>query len=534
MQSRRLKVLVCSEASWLSTGYSVMTAELMNRWLGSAKYELYEYSSYGQLNDPRAAGLRWPFMSVMPDPNSKQEVDLYNSNPSNAFGAWKFEHACLWAKPDIVVDFRDVWMFEHEAASSLRPHYHLAVMPPVDAYPQDQHWIDTLMRADSVLTYTDWSGLVLLGQAGTSVPLKGTASPGVDTEVFKPKTDKRAHKAACGIDPESLVVGFVARNQKRKLFPDLIQAFAEFLKQAPPELASKTYLYLHTAWPDVGWDIPRLLKEAGIGNRCFFTYLCRSCGSVFTAFFSDTKAGCRRCGQLSAGFSNTHAGVTREVLSEIYNIFDVYVQYANSEGLGIPLLEAAACGIPIMAVNYSAMSDVVEKLGGTPINVQRLFREQETHCWRALPDNQDFIEKLEQLLRLPDGVRQRKGRAQREAVKERFNWDKSALAWEAVFDAVDLTKQRSWDSPPYVHPPARQAPPNLTDSEFVTWGFTQVANRPDFVNSYLAMQMARDLGWGYSSSGGRFDPFNRERAMQVFINLCEQKNSWETARRTSL
>ena len=67
--------------------------------------------------------------------------------------------------------------------------------------------------------------------------------------------------------------------------------------------------------------------------------------------------------------SNVHNGVSNEYLSDIVNCFDVYLQYANSEGFGLPQVAAAACGVPVMSIDYSAMSSVVRKLGGTPLKV---------------------------------------------------------------------------------------------------------------------------------------------------------------------
>ena len=98
--------------------------------------------------------------------------------------------------------------------------------------------------------------------------------------------------------------------------------------------------------------------------------------------------------------SNVHNGVSNEYLSDIVNCFDVYLQYANSEGFGLPQVEAAACGVPVMSIDYSAMSRVVRKLGGTPLKVKHLSKEMETGCLRAVPDNtyaakklKDFFEK---------------------------------------------------------------------------------------------------------------------------------------------
>ena len=60
----------------------------------------------------------------------------------------------------------------------------------------------------------------------------------------------------------------------------------------------------------------------------------------------------------------------------------------------MPQVEAAACGVPVMAVDYSAMSSVVKNLKGTPIPVERLFLETETHSYRALPNNHILAELL--------------------------------------------------------------------------------------------------------------------------------------------
>ena len=44
-------------------------------------------------------------------------------------------------------------------------------------------------------------------------------------------------------------------------------------------------------------------------------------------------------------------------------MFDVYVQTAGAEGFGMPILEAMACGTPVIAPDYSAMSELVKDVG---------------------------------------------------------------------------------------------------------------------------------------------------------------------------
>ena len=53
--------------------------------------------------------------------------------------------------------------------------------------------------------------------------------------------------------------------------------------------------------------------------------------------------------------SNVKTGVSYEQLFEIMNMFDLYVQYANSEGLPYLEVEAAAWS-PVMSTDYSVMS----------------------------------------------------------------------------------------------------------------------------------------------------------------------------------
>jgi glycosyltransferase involved in cell wall biosynthesis len=546
LMTRKKRILWVGEASFISTGYATYAREVLSRLHATGKYDIFELGCYGPWGDERASSLPWPYMTAMPRPGDDQDQQQYTAHPINQFGEWRFEEACLRHKPDCVLDIRDWWMVEFQERSPFRPFYHWAIMPTVDAAPQDEQWISTFTNADAVFTYTDWAQEVLRQQGRDKIKLKCPAPPGADTQVLAPVMDRRAHRRAIGVDEDCLIVGTVMRNQRRKLYPDLIQAFAKFLKTAPAELARKTYLYMHTSWPDIGWDIPRLLAEEGVGHRCLFTYVCSHCQASFPSFFADAKAVCRNCGQHQAAFPNSNAGISREGLASVINLFDVYVQYANSEGFGMPLVEAASCGVPVMAVDYSAMSDVVRKLQGIPINVQRYYRESETHCWRALPDNDHFVAELTYFLGLPSAVRQANGMQARQAVLRHYTYERTASIWETHLDGLEV-RDDLWSAPARIHTPVTAVPANLSNDALVQWGIIHVAGRPELLHSYMALRMVRDLNWGATlpQMGGlyfneastlgtqaRFQPFTRDQALQELLKLCEQKNYWET-RRTS-
>lgn len=534
MQTKK-RILVCGEASYLSTGFSTYSLELLTHLHNTGKYEVAELAAFGDPHDPRSLEAPWKFYPVFYDRNKPGDKEQYFSNAMNKFGGWKFEQTCLDFKPDVVIDVRDHWQLSFEESSPFRPYYHWSIMPTCDSEPQSTEWLATYMNADAVFTYSDWGLDVLNKEGGGHIKTICSAPPGADLNAYHVRTNKRQHRESKGIDPDALVVGTVMRNQKRKLFPDLIEAFATFLKEAPPELACKSFLYLHTCWPDVGWDIPTMLKTHGVSHKTLFTYMCKGCGAIFPSFFQDAKAHCRLCGEYSAMFPHTHLGISRKVLSEVYALFDVYVQYANSEGFGMPLVEAAACGIPVMAVDYSAMSDVVRKLRGTPIAVQRLMTEAETGCKRALPDNADFVRKLIDVLSLPTSVRAKLGFEARCAVEEHYTWPRTCKIWEDHLDSLQLRPHsETWLSAPKIHRPAQIPNTYLSNEEFVRWGFINVAGRQDLVNSYMAMRMVRDLNWEATLQGSgdenHLQNFNREIAYGIMLQLCEQRNLLEQKR----
>ena len=339
-----------NEFSYLSTGYSTYGRELLTRLHNSGKYEIAELATYIDHEDVRVRDIPWTVYCNAPvSPNSpnynKEEVDRYNADPINSFGAWRFEDVCLSFQPDIVFDIRDYWMASFETMSPYRPYYNLVLMPTVDAEPQNEQWLSTYAAADVILTYQDWSGDVLVKETGGNINWQGSASPAADP-CFQPLNDRSEIKESLGLGPDINIIGTVMRNQRRKLYPDLFQSFRYYLDVTGDK---NTILYCHTSYPDRGWDIPYLIMKYGLSSKIYFTYVCGTCGLSYGCTFQDAKTVCPRCNGTETGLANVKRGVTPEGLAAIMNMFDVYIQYANSEGFGIPMVEAAACGVPVPA-----------------------------------------------------------------------------------------------------------------------------------------------------------------------------------------
>ena len=540
--ARKKKILWLGEASFLNTGFSVYGKEVLSRLHQTGKYEIAELAAYGGVAEPRRLSLPWTYYGNMP--TNKAEEEVYNQQMQNQWGAYHLEEVLLDFQPDVVFDIRDWWMLEFAERSPLRRMFHWAIMPTIDSAPQREQWLATYLNADAVCAYSEFGRDVMQHESNGRIKFCDVAPPAADYGVWEPAPNKQNLREFLGLERDINIVGTVMRNQKRKLYPELINAFRDFLVQYPA-LAKKTFLYCHTAFPDLGWDIPLLVKESGIGHKILFTYACKHCNYVFPSFFQDATQACPRCKRIAAKMPTSDSGIDSKALSDIVNCFDVYVQYAICEGFGMPQVEAAACGIPLMAVNYSAMESVVKNLKGMPINVKTLFRECETHAYRAYPDNQDFIDKLAKFLTKTETQRLEASKNTYKLCRQHYNWDRTAGVWEGIFDSLPIRPiEETWKSPPNITQPNLTIPDNLTNEQFVKWCVMNVWGEPFQLNSYIALRAIRDLNYGQSPSGGnlfydeesavngqsRFTPYTREMVVGMMNTLAKQRNYWEQRR----
>ena len=544
MSKRKPRLLWCGEASFLNTGYSVYAREVLSRLYNTGKYEIAELGCYGLSGDERSSSIPWRYYGNLPT-EDQREVDEYNSMSSYQFGEWRFEDVLLDFKPDIVCDIRDWWMIEYQQRSVYRDFYHWMIMPTIDSAPQQEEWLATYMDADTVFTYSEYGRDVLNEEAGSGSSVADICSPGANLEKFFPVDDKIAHRAAHGFQDDVFIIGTVMRNQKRKLYPELISAFSKYIKTYPEE-SKDVFLYLHTTYPDHGWDIPRLIRESSVCDRILMTYKCNDCGFVFPSFFQESLTSCVACGKLEARPPSAQDGVTTEQLCDIMNFFDVYVQYSICEGVCMPQVEAACCGVPVMSVDYSAMESVVRKIDGYPIKVKTLFRELETHSLRAYPDNDDLIDKLREIINTPYPVRMAKGKRAYDCAVKNYSWDESAKNWESAIDSVRLRPHsETCGSPPRIVQPPTNPPENLSNEEFIKWGIQNLWGNNRVIDSFTALRILRELNQGFIVSNNQKDPLNidesllwrksfykygRQKMVDDFMQLGEIRNYWESVR----
>ncbi len=527
------RVLFVAENHKLASGFGTYADNVLRRLHNTGKYELAEFCCYARPEDAKGMKEPWTIYANAPSISAPKEVqDNYTSNPNMQFGTAQFDHACIHFKPDIVLSYRDPWMDAFISKTPLRPYFHWVWMPTVDSEPQKQEWIEWFSSADAILCYSEFGMKTLKNDASHRLNVIGCASPAIDPEIYKP-LDKKEVRTELGIPTDINIVGTVMRNQRRKLFPELMKSFKKFLDETSKEIAEKTFLFLHTSYPEkAGWNIPYLMLENNLQGKILTTYICKKCNAFHVDIFKDAIVNCKSCSQNSAVMPSVGLGLSVPDLIKIYNSFDLYVQYAICEGFGMPAVEAAACGIPVAATDYSAMHDVVNFTNGYPIRVQKMFRELETNAERAYPDNDHLSKVMNDHFCMSDTESQAMSDRTRKSCLERYDWDKTAKVWEDYIDTYDKSgKQSQWDSPPEFFNVPESIPEGFkNNSEFLHWAYQECLNNPTKVHDYEGIRFLRNLNCGASIEYGDLSPLNTEGVFNELKSRGNYKNTIEKIR----
>ncbi len=144
----------------------------------------------------------------------------------------------------------------------------------------------------------------------------------VDTSVFSPSEKnmkaKLMHKFGINRSP---VIGMAGANTFRKRFDVLIDAFAGLRESLDSLLLIKTDRKI---WHG-GYDLPGLLQRRGISTSAV----------LVTETLSDRGMG------------------------SLLSCLDLYVHTAEWEGFGIPVIEAMACGVPVLCCRGQGPGEIV-------------------------------------------------------------------------------------------------------------------------------------------------------------------------------
>ena len=216
--------------------------------------------------------------------------------------------------------------------------------------------------------------------------------------------DRKLHsKADCkkffGLDPKRVMLLRTDRHMPRKMYGSLFRALAPVLARHP-----NVDFVWHCATLDQGGDLSDEVSKYGRIARQLF----------------------------SSGFHDQRGGLERNLLNALYNAADVYVSN-SSEGFGLCIAEALACGVPAVGIRYSAVPEVIGPAGITVPIVTRVDNVY-SHFW-GWADEGKFGAAVESLVN--DAVlRTVLGAKGPGHVRANFYWPDKAVAFRDLIAAA--------------------------------------------------------------------------------------------------
>jgi glycosyltransferase involved in cell wall biosynthesis len=248
-----------------------------------------------------------------------------------ADGIWGNETLATYAndhKADLVIALCDAWVLR---PTEWDPGPPVAVWAPIDHFPPPPAVLAVLSNERIRPIAMSRNGEQLLREAGLD---PAYVPHGINTRLFCPRPEvKRQARDILQIPQDAFLVGMVAANKAnppRKGFPQAFHAFTRFARDH-----DDAWMYVHTQ--------PKMEAFGGIDLDVLATAI-------------DVPAGRLRFPPDSAW----HLGIGRDIIAVIYQAFDVLLNPSMGEGFGIPIIEAQACGVPVIASNHSAMTELTQ------------------------------------------------------------------------------------------------------------------------------------------------------------------------------
>jgi len=294
-----------SNAPWAASGYGTQTALFASRFRDLG-HEVVIYANFGLTG----AGSVWNGIPVLPAAFDGTGCDILGAHVQST-------------RPDLVVILADAWPLNPQVLAGLP--CPAAVWMPVDS--------DVLGAADERMLRASGAVPVAMSRHGERQLKAAGFSPlyvphGVDVQTFRPPADRDALREQWGVAGR-FVVGINGANKDgiRKGYAEQFLAFSRFRARHPEAL-----LLVHALpqMPGCQLDLEALARKTGIADA---------------VLFSDR-------------YKYVTGLLSPRDLADWYGVLDVLSACSYAEGFGIPIIEAQACGTPVVTTGASAMTEL--------------------------------------------------------------------------------------------------------------------------------------------------------------------------------
>lgn len=303
-----MKIQFWTNSPYTNTGYGIQTRNVLPHLIemGHSVSVVANYGLQGNV-------ITWNGIPIYPLKEERHNLDVLDYYIDH-FGA------------DVLISLYDLWSLPNSARGIIQVPWIAFI--PVDGEPVSNAMLKRIPGVDYPVTYSKFGHrqFEMVGVETDYVP------HGIDTDLFSPG-NKEAARDYLGLPQDRYIVTVVAANKgtpPRKSWPEIFRAFKMFHDNNPDAM-----LYCHTTTKPLGSQ----------GQGIYMNDLKEKVGlPVGTVAYPNQ-------GRLAMGLPDEH-------MVQVYRASDVFLLPSRGEGFGIPVLEAQACGIPVITQDCSAMSEL--------------------------------------------------------------------------------------------------------------------------------------------------------------------------------
>jgi len=381
-ESDRAAILWYSNSPHASTGYGQQTEQVITR-LAADGHAIAVSSNYGyEGGSPKESN------GITTYPRG---YDPYSNDVATAHAShWSMVNPGL--KPMLVTLF-DVWVLKGKMWDEHIVHSWV----PIDHTPCPPEVLNWVRKPNVRPISMSMHGHTMLAREG----VESIYIPHAIEKVFQPtkefqddRGDLISGNELMGLTNDNFIVMMNSANKgvlpNRKSFGEALLGFSIF---AANKTDAKMYLHTEDIGMMGGINLRRLIQALGLEDK---------------VVFADQYA--------------LRLGYPKEALAAIYSAADVLLAPSMGEGFGIPVVEAQACGTPVIVSNATAQPELV---GDGWLVEGQPFWNSTQGAWLHMPSVPSIVDCLEQAYKRTRGTSQK------------------AVDFAAQFDA-DKIYQESW------------------------------------------------------------------------------------------
>ena len=468
---RKKIVLFHSDFALVKTGFGRVMKTLLSHLYKTKKYEIHHVCCGIIQGAQELKATPWKsYGAVSSDPNKQNQI---SNDPALSriagYGGQTIDDYVKSIKPDIYIGVQDFWGVDFSIDKNWFKNITSCIWTTLDSLPILP---SAVKRAKDIKNYWVWSNfaekaLHLLGNKHVK-----TMHGPIESDCFHRLKDeeRQSLRKANNIPEDSIVIGFVFRNQLRKSVPNLMEGY-KIWKDRHPEIKN-TYLLLHTSFSE-GWNIKSQAEQCGINTKeILTTYICQKCHKYEVKTFDDRESifekdeagnfklnkhgerieitlaaegkDCKLCNTKNAQrTTSVGLGVTEKQLNQIYNLMDVYVHPFTSGGQEIPIQEAKLTELITLVTNYSCGEECCEEAAfSLPLEWDK-YLEHGTEFIKATTRPSSIADQLDLFINLSTTERKERGKKARQWAVDNFCIKNIGKKIEEFLDLSPLIDQKN-------------------------------------------------------------------------------------------